>query len=711
MRIFSTNSSAFLLYWTILIHWVQPCMDDDDTTRKLLSTNTSTAANFPSLPFSLSSQTEFFQSLSNSIYPTSHDKATSASSKNKMERHKSTVFEDLRLVPDIDHFPFLYGVASGDPLENSILIWTRVYPLININCTNHSESKNIGDEFFIDWRIWERDDAFQSFDNPFQMGVKMTSLDRDYTVMIDVQDLTPGTSYHYQFALSPNSTTNYDHCFPNLKKSMLGSTKTSPDSSSSSKSSLQIAILSCTSIWSGYFNMYRHLSQQSSIDIVLHVGDYIYPDIDEDEVYRVPYGLCNSIPWFQDRNPGGTPDMNLRDDSRLSYLVDLIHSLPCPQIPLNNSETSLRINDKNYNSDTLQRYRWIHQLYSFDPDFRQARANHPFVVLMDNHDLDVQSDDATEGSRKASLEWIPQRVRFENLSSNSSQSHCNTTSCEKYTKVNTLRNFQYGNGFVDMILLDTWSHESNKSQSNGILGEDQHLWLQSVLNQSFLKNTTWRIIASCKAFMPFILNRFTSPLNPMNSPPNYVGVNSDVWMGHTNSIKRLFDQLDETQTDQNNLWVSGDMHYCYNSDVVRFVYENTSHVLNYNPMDNYENNKSLNYYKRYGGEILPCSGTRGNVDELFGSALPNISLWFFENILKPPSFLWTYILSPILDRLILWCNRHYRFFDGSNHGYGIATFSDMHVKTTIYFFNILKITDEFSTSSTMTMKKGSNQWS
>ena len=134
--------------------------------------------------------------------------------------------------------------------------------------------------------------------------------------------------------------------------------------------------------------------------------------------------------------------------------------------------------------------------------------------------------------------------------------------------------------------------------------------------------------------MPFILNRSTSPLNPMDSPPNYVGVNSNIWMGHTNSIKKLFDQLEKTKIDKNNLWVSGDMHYCYNSDVVRFIYKNASHVSNYDPMTNYEKNKSVSDYKQHGGEILPCSGARGNVDELIGSALPKISLRLiniFEN--------------------------------------------------------------------------------
>ena len=51
-------------------------------------------------------------------------------------------------------------------------------------------------------------------------------------------------------------------------------------------SSFNYAVLSCTSLWSGYFNVYSHIGQRDDIDFVVHLGDYIYPDVDPDECNR-----------------------------------------------------------------------------------------------------------------------------------------------------------------------------------------------------------------------------------------------------------------------------------------------------------------------------------------------------------------------------------------------------------------------------------------
>ncbi len=138
--------------------------------------------------------------------------------------------------------PFYHGVASGDPLEDKVIIWTRVTP------------KNTLDKISVKWKISESSD----FKNTLNEGVFVTNNERDYTVKVDVDKLSPGKTYYYKFeALG--------------KESMIGKTKTISNSSSS----LKLAAISCSDYQRGFFNAYSSLADEE-IDAVIHLGDYIY---------------------------------------------------------------------------------------------------------------------------------------------------------------------------------------------------------------------------------------------------------------------------------------------------------------------------------------------------------------------------------------------------------------------------------------------------
>ena len=138
--------------------------------------------------------------------------------------------------------PFYHGVASGDPLEDKVIIWTRVTP------------KNTLDKISVKWKISESSD----FKNTLNEGVFVTNNERDYTVKVDVDKLSPGKTYYYKFeALG--------------KESMIGKTKTISNSSSS----LKLAAISCSDYQRGFFNAYSTLADEE-IDAVIHLGDYIY---------------------------------------------------------------------------------------------------------------------------------------------------------------------------------------------------------------------------------------------------------------------------------------------------------------------------------------------------------------------------------------------------------------------------------------------------
>jgi len=138
---------------------------------------------------------------------------------------------------------FKHGVASGDPTENSIILWTRVTPV---------EEANIS----VSWEI-SKDLDFQ---NVIQSGETTTNKDRDYTVKLDAINLQAGTTYFYRF-------------FSNGKTSAVGQTKTLP---TAEVKQLKMAVMSCSNYPAGYFNVYNLASKVDDLDAVLHLGDYIY---------------------------------------------------------------------------------------------------------------------------------------------------------------------------------------------------------------------------------------------------------------------------------------------------------------------------------------------------------------------------------------------------------------------------------------------------
>jgi alkaline phosphatase D len=138
---------------------------------------------------------------------------------------------------------FQHGVASGDPLADRVILWTRVTPATAAVL-----------EVF--WEIAE--DA--EFSHRLNAGWTETSGERDYTVKIDADRLAAGTTYYYRFrALG--------------RTSLLGRTRTAP---SGSPERLRLAVVSCSNYSAGYFHAYRRIAERLDLDAVVHLGDYIY---------------------------------------------------------------------------------------------------------------------------------------------------------------------------------------------------------------------------------------------------------------------------------------------------------------------------------------------------------------------------------------------------------------------------------------------------
>jgi|SaaInlStandDraft_6_1057023.scaffolds.fasta_scaffold34255_2 alkaline phosphatase D len=139
--------------------------------------------------------------------------------------------------------PFYHGVASGDPLSDRVIIWTRVTPKWDRKVS-------------VKWKV----SADSSLEDIIKYGVVTTSGVQDYTVKVDVVGLEPDTRYYYQFmALGANS--------------IIGKTKTMPVGT---VDSLKFVVLTGTNIEHGYFSGYASVAEQNDLDAVIHTGDYIY---------------------------------------------------------------------------------------------------------------------------------------------------------------------------------------------------------------------------------------------------------------------------------------------------------------------------------------------------------------------------------------------------------------------------------------------------
>ncbi|WP_436772546.1 alkaline phosphatase D family protein [Yinghuangia sp. YIM S09857] len=148
---------------------------------------------------------------------------------------------------------FLHGVASGDPLPDGVVIWTRVTP--GPGC--HPGSRR-GPSSLVFWEVATE----PGFRHPVRAGIAVTGPDRDHTVQVDVRGLRPATTYHYRFR------TPHD-------RSPVGRTRTAP-ADRQEVAGLRFGIASCVSYGNGYFAGYRHLAQRGDLDAIIHLGDYIY---------------------------------------------------------------------------------------------------------------------------------------------------------------------------------------------------------------------------------------------------------------------------------------------------------------------------------------------------------------------------------------------------------------------------------------------------
>lgn len=177
-----------------------------------------------------------------------------------------------------DHFSFTeqfqFGVASGDPDANSVVLWTQV------STRDKSET--------VRWEIA----SDREFTDIIDSGSTITSADSSHTVKVIAAGLDAGTDYFYRFTVDGD-------------QSSIGRTKTLPEAG---VESVNLAVVSCANFERGYFNPYQEIAN-GEYDAIIHLGDYIYEYdtrgyTNADQTYtrtQTPYDEIVSLDQYRER--------------------------------------------------------------------------------------------------------------------------------------------------------------------------------------------------------------------------------------------------------------------------------------------------------------------------------------------------------------------------------------------------------------------------
>uniref|UniRef100_UPI000DF82B9A alkaline phosphatase D family protein n=1 Tax=Desertihabitans aurantiacus TaxID=2282477 RepID=UPI000DF82B9A len=151
-------------------------------------------------------------------------------------------------------YPFTLGVASGDPTADGVVLWTRLAPdPLASNGRGGMPRRQVRVRYEV-----ARDERFRTV---VRRGNVLAVPELGHAVHPEIDGLEAGRPYWYRFRVG-------SHLSP------VGRTKTAPRPGST-PASLTFAFASCQAWQDGYFTAYQHMAEED-LDLVLHLGDYIY---------------------------------------------------------------------------------------------------------------------------------------------------------------------------------------------------------------------------------------------------------------------------------------------------------------------------------------------------------------------------------------------------------------------------------------------------
>ena len=386
--------------------------------------------------------------------------------------------------PRFSGYPFTLGIASGDPLSDGIVLWTRLAPdpLNGGGMPNHSVP--------VRWQV-ATDEGMRRV---VKSGTEIATANFAHSVHVDVRGLQPGRDYWYRFKVGGEI-------------SPIGHTRTAPARNQPLKQ-LRFALVNCQDWQNGYFTAYKHVAEED-LDLVIHVGDYIYE-----------YGP----------QPGGPRQHN---SPEIVSLVD---------------------------------YRNRYALYKGDPNLQAAHAAFPWALTWDDHEVEnnyagdiSENDDPIDQfliRRAAAYQAYYEHMPLRRLS------------LPNGPNLRLYRRLQFGD-LAQFNILDTRQYRNDQPCGDGfkplceasldpnatMTGQTQERWLFEGLQRS---NARWNVIAQQVMFSQF----------DFDPRPGVQVFNTDQWDGYVAARERVLAFLDQQKTS-NPIVLAGDIHSSWVHNIKR----------------------------------------------------------------------------------------------------------------------------------------------
>jgi alkaline phosphatase D len=325
--------------------------------------------------------------------------------------------------PSFASSPFSLGIASGDPNEDGVVLWTRLAPR-----PLDPDGGLTPESYEVAWEL-ARDDNLRDV---VQRGKTIATPQLGHSVHVEVSGLEPDRWYSYRFRVGD-------------AESPIGRTRTMPNTNSMPRE-LRFAFASCQNYCDGLFTAYDHMTRDR-LDLVIHLGDYIYEGVSE------PADL---------RQHTGGETVSLAD------------------------------------------YRVRHALYKTDSQLQAMHAACPWLVTWDDHEFDNDyANDISEEKHVKPADFLVRRAAsyqayYENMP-------LRATSVPSGPALQIYRSVSFGQ-LAKLLLLDTRQYRTDQPElardedflgrrlpgGGTILGTKQRAWLEGSLAGSA---TTWNVLA------------------------------------------------------------------------------------------------------------------------------------------------------------------------------------------------------------------------
>lgn len=379
--------------------------------------------------------------------------------------------------------PFTLGVASGDPAPDGFVIWTRLAPKPLEG--GGMPTENVA----VKWQV-AGDDNFRDI---VQSGTTLATPQLAHSVHVEIQGLKPDRWYWYRFQVGEVT-------------SPIGRARTSPERDAI-PDQLRLAVTSCQNFEDGYFTGFQRMAEED-LDLVIHLGDYIY------------------------------------------------------EFPAKNDRVRRHVGQE---LSSLDDYRNRHAQYKTDPWLQAMHAKCPWLVVWDDHEV----ENNYAGSISQHPEILP--VDFLMRRANAYQAYYEHMPLRRRSlpagpAMKIYRTIPFGR-LVSFQMLDTRQYRCDQPQGDGtkplghgaldpetsVLGDEQEQWLMRGLIRSTAR---WNVLA--QQVMMARVDRVPGPSSLYSM---------DQWSGYDAARNRLLKYIAERRIP-NPIVLTGDIHSNWVNDLL-----------------------------------------------------------------------------------------------------------------------------------------------